>query len=167
MKGAPEEKLYEAVKLCRKYGIQSNYYLMLGFPTETKKDIDDTLTIGIKTKVDFIGVHITQIIPGSPLYEIALKENKITKDTLDQYIKGDLGTDFFEVFPKYVPDGMKLEDLEQARKTAYRKFFINPGWIYRRIASYFKHPDRLFRDINVFRMGIYVLITGHTKSAPS
>jgi len=166
-KYAPEKKIYEAVKLCRKLGIQSNFYLMLGFPTETKEDIKDTLEIGIKTKVDLIGIHITQIIPGSPLYDLAIKEGKISEQTVDKYILGEMGTDFFKVFPKYIPDGMTLDDLEQARKIAYRKFFINPGWIFRRVKSYFRHPDRLVRDISLIKLGIYVLIHGYTKSAPS
>ncbi|MFA5358750.1 MAG: radical SAM protein [Patescibacteria group bacterium] len=166
-KRVPEEKLFEAVKLCRRYGMQSNFYLMLGFPTETKKDLEDTVNIGVRTKVDFIGLHVTQIIPGSRLYDLAIKEGKMSNDLLDQYIRGELGNNFFEVFPKYIPDGLTIKDLEAARTLAYRKFFINPGWWYRRIRSYFKHPDRLVKDWKQFRLGIYVLIHGHTKSAAS
>jgi len=166
-KPAPERKLKEAVNLCRKLGIQSNFYLMLGFPTETWREIDDTINIGSRIKADFIGIHLTQIIPGSRLYELAIKEGKIKKDTIDRYIRGELGNDFFEVFPKYVPDGLTLEDLKKARKIAYRKFFLNPGWIYRRVASYFKFPQKAIKDLRLVKQGLYVLTHGHTISAPS
>ena len=125
------------------------------------------MKIGIRTKVDFIGVHITQIIPGSELYNVALKEGKISGDTLDLYIQGKLGADFFDVFPKYIPDGLSMDDLKKARTLAYRKFFLNFGWVSRRILSYFRHPERFYRDISVFKMGVHVLIHGHTQSAPS
>lgn len=166
-KMVPEKKLYETVKLCRKYGIQSNFYLMLGFPTETWEDIKDTINVGVKTKVDFVGLHITQIIPGSELYNLAIREGKMSPKLLDKYIKGELGENFFEVFPKYVPDGMTIRDLERARTIAYRKFFFNPGWILRRLISYPKHFDRFLRDCRTFFLGVYVLVYGHTKSAAS
>jgi radical SAM superfamily enzyme YgiQ (UPF0313 family) len=166
-KAVPEKKLYETVRLCRKYGIQSNFYLMLGFPTETQKDLEDTINVGVKTKVDFVGFHITQIIPGSRLYGQAIKEGKMSGKDLDRYIRGEMGENFFNVFPKYIPDGMTIEDLQKARTIGYRKFFLNPGWIYRRIASYFDHPDRFGRDLRTFGLGLYVLIRGHTKSAAS
>lgn len=166
-KAVPEKKIHEAVAFCRKYGIQSNMYLMLGFPTETWKDLEDTINIGVKSKVDFVGLHITQIIPGSKLYDLAIKEGKMSPNLLDQYTRGELGENFFEVFPKYIPDGLTIEDLKKVRTIAYRKFFFNLGWIYRRITSYFEHPDRLVRDLKTFKLGLYVLAYGHTKSAAS
>lgn len=62
----------------KKHNIIPIYSFMIGFPTETKKEILDTCKAMVKLKKDnkrakFHGISVYTPYPGTPLYELALK----------------------------------------------------------------------------------------------
>ena len=50
------EEIKDAVSLCRKYGIVTNFFLMVGFPTETHEEIQETVEIGKKSGADMVAI---------------------------------------------------------------------------------------------------------------
>lgn len=119
-----DSQLYRAFKICRELGITTNAFLMAGFPTETKKDLRQTWDFCFKAKPDIIGIHITVILPGSPIFDTAVKEGKIKPDVWRRYARGEIKDQ-----PVYVPDGLTLEDLEDFQRSLYRRFYFRPGWL--------------------------------------
>jgi radical SAM superfamily enzyme YgiQ (UPF0313 family) len=163
-----EDQIRNAINWCRKFDIRSSIFLMLGFPTETKKEIDDTVSFGAKFDPDFIGVHITIPLPGSKVFEEAKKDKIIDKNLIDKYARGKLGKKgFVGVWPIYIPKGLTAQDLFNARKQTYRKFYLRPKWIWRRILSYLRSIENLKHDLTLIRTGVYVLIHGKTQNAPT
>ncbi|MCX9011219.1 MAG: radical SAM protein [Candidatus Methanoperedens sp.] len=161
-KGVRDKDIINATNLCRKYGIESNFYLMMGFPTETKEDLKATGDIGIRTKADIIGIHLTKILPGSKLFDIAVNEGKIDKDITDKFIRGEIGTDWTSAWPTYIPEGLTINDLIDAKKSAYRRFYFRFGWMLQR---YYSKPIRIISDLKHLRVAANVLLFGATKSA--
>lgn len=166
-KAVSNEAAFKAIKLCRKFGIQSSVFLMLGFPTETKNELYDTVNFARTSGCDLIGVHITVPLPGSELFESAILEGVIEKDVIDKYARGELGDGFRNVWPVYVPKGLSLGDLEEARKQAYRRFYLSPAWIMRRIKRDLTSFKGLKEDIGMLRVGLHVLLKGSTPTAYS
>lgn len=162
-----DEQIFTAIRLCRKHGIHTNILLMLGFPTETEKEIKDTINFAAKAKADLMGIRITVVMPGSRLFEEAKREGIIDKDVIDQYARGVLGKGFKNVWPLYIPKGLTREKLFEARKKTYRRFYLDPAWILRRIFLYLRSWKRLKEDIKLIRIGIYTLMHGTTRRAMS
>ncbi|MBL8800659.1 MAG: cobalamin-dependent protein [Planctomycetes bacterium] len=68
-KGLTVEKIQAAAKLNREVGMYFKYFLMFGFPQETKKDHKLTEYIVTSTRPDSICVSLLQPIPGTEIYE--------------------------------------------------------------------------------------------------
>jgi len=158
-----EGEIKKAVHLCKKYKILSNFFLMLGHPTETKEEIEETIKIGNRAKADAIGVHITRPMPGSDLFEIAIKEGQVNRTVIDDYASGKLGKRFRENFPVYVPVGMSKTFLLKMRKRAYRKFYLSPQFILRRIRIWLTVKGRFKEDLKLFKIAPGILMRGGSK----
>jgi radical SAM superfamily enzyme YgiQ (UPF0313 family) len=143
------EEIQKATELCWKNGIAPDWYLMLGFPTETRKELYETVNFPLKVKPhpNIIGVHITTPLPGAPIFELALDEGIIPPDVIDKFVKGDLGEGYKDVWPYYVPKGLTLEELKTARKRAYTQFYFRPEYMVKRIIHDLKSLVRLKKDI--------------------
>ncbi|MFH1459862.1 MAG: radical SAM protein [Candidatus Omnitrophota bacterium] len=162
-KKVDDQQITKAVELCRKYRIMSNLFLMVGFPTETRKEMLDTVKIGSKVKADVIGIHITMPFPGTEVFNYAIKHKMIPEDIIDKYASGELGKGFRGIWPLFIPKGSTLEDLVNIKKMAYRRFFINPMWLLRRIRIWFLIPRRFKEDLKLFKIAFYVFMRGGTK----
>ncbi len=133
--------------LCRRYGIEPDAFLMLGFPTENKKEMEDTVNFGQKYQPNMIGVHLTLPLPGSLLWEELIIKDPQFKKMIDSYIKGELGEGFRNNWPKYIPDGLSLEDLILARNQAQRRFYLRPSYVFYRLKKDLTSLSGLKKDI--------------------
>lgn len=163
-KNITDAQIRKAMHLCWKYGIQSNIFMMLGFPTETMKEVEDSINYPVQTGADIMGIHITWPQPGSPLYDQAIKEGLVSKSVVDDFVNGKLGNDFSSFWPLYVPKGLTLKDLTEAKKRAYRKFYLRPDWFLRRLQWYFRTPDKFTQDLKEIKAAISAFLTGSTSS---
>jgi radical SAM superfamily enzyme YgiQ (UPF0313 family) len=68
-KGINREDAIQKILICRKLGIQSAAFLMLGHPMETDTDIDDTLSFIFESKVNLISVSPLTPYPGTSLFK--------------------------------------------------------------------------------------------------
>lgn len=148
-KNTLDKEIQKANELCWKNRIAPDWYLMLGFPTESLKEINDTINfpLQIKPNPNIIGVHITAPLPGSPLFDYAIKENIIPPNIIDKFINGELGEGYKDVWPYYVPKGLTLEALKTARSQVYRRFYFRPKYLIKRIIQDFGSLVSLKKDI--------------------
>lgn len=158
-KGFTNDQAIHAFSLCKKFGISTEAYLMVGFPTETAEDLCSTVNFSGQLGAKTIGVHIAQILPGSDLFKLALKEGKITSGVYDQYAKGELKGSL----PAYIPEGLTLKDLQNARRQAYKKFYFNPKFIISRLAKDLHSFNGLKNDVN---MALKLSSEGKTAAEP-
>ena len=162
-KWVKEEDIRQACDICRDNKIMSNLFLMLGFPSETKEDIKKTVQIGNRVRTDCVGVHITRPMPGSPLFTQAIEEGKVKETVIDDYALGKHGKGFRDNYPYYVPNGLTLEDLVEAKKKAYRSFYLSPQWMWRRIMVWLTIPGRFKDDLKLFKIAPYILWHGGSR----
>lgn len=153
-KGITDKQISETTKMCWCEGIEPDHYLMLGHPTETKQELQDTINCPLKFKPNIIGVFITMPLPGSPLFDQAVKEGTIDKDVIDKFIKGEYGQGYQGCWPYYIPNGLTLSELIEARNLTYRKFYFRPGYILQRAVRDFTSFVKIKRD---FKEGVSLL----------
>lgn len=148
-KKVSDKEIFKAVKMCYTNDILPDFYLMIGFPTEGKKEIEDTVNFSLKLSPppNTIGIHLTIPLPGSIIYDQAIKEGSIPKNIIDKYIAGDYGERFNECWPVYVGKGLTLDYMKEAQARGYRKFYYRPQYIMRRLLTDWKTPWRLKQDI--------------------
>jgi len=158
-KNFTNDQAIRAFRLCKKLDILTEAYLMLGFPTETMEDLYYTANFPAELGADIIGVHITQILPGSDLLALAVKEGKIALDVYDQYAKGELKGSL----PVYVPEGLSLRILQNARKQAYRRFYFRPQFLVSRLTKDLHSLKELRNDI---RVALKLCLEGKTAAEP-
>jgi anaerobic magnesium-protoporphyrin IX monomethyl ester cyclase len=157
-------QVVHAIKWCKKYRITPTLFLMMGFPEEKRRELEQTGNYGLRVKADGIGVHLTVPMPGSEIFDYAVKEGTIDKDVVDLFIKGELGEGFRGVWPIYVPEGLSLKVLQKARDRAHRLFYFRPSYITRR----FVRNLSCFRQFKAdMRIALSLLRKGRTETAIS
>ena len=169
-KGIWDNQIYNALKICNKYSSSLNVQLALviGFPTETKEEMEETIMFGQKlirmgiNCVELIAIMLAVPLPGAELFEIGVKEEKIAKNIIDQYIHGNLGDGFRDNWPVYIPDGITLEQMNIFRKRGYRSFYFNPYYIKRRLSRDIKSWEAIKKD---FVEAISIITSGRSKAS--
>jgi len=130
-KGITVEQAHNAFELCRKFGIISLSYFMLGNPTETQEDIDMTMQFIRKCQADYAHISITTPFPGTELYRMGLQQGLFERD----YWR-DFAVNPDENFqPPAWTENFTQEQLEDMRQQAYRAFYSRPNRLIRQLLA--------------------------------
>jgi len=92
-------KAEEIAIAARKAGIKTKAFFMLGIPGETKEEMNMTLDMARKLKVDWACFNVTTPLPGTELYEICKDKHYIDGDMLPgniEYTTGRINTKEFD-----------------------------------------------------------------------
>ncbi|GAB6905321.1 putative enzyme [Desulfosarcina cetonica] len=163
-KGVSEKKILEAIRITNKNNIVSGMFLMMGFPTEGKKELKDTIKFASKADPSVIGVHLTKPMPGAKIYYQAIKEGVIPDNTIDLYAQGEMGEGFVENWPVYIPKGMTKKKLEQYKKIAILLFYFRPRWLFKNAGRYMKNKNLFWFDFN---KAISIFLRGQSRESMS
>jgi radical SAM superfamily enzyme YgiQ (UPF0313 family) len=167
-KKVDDKEIYDAIQLCKKYRIQTWLFLMVGFPSETKEDVEDTVQIGRKMGADFVGIHLTIPYPGTKIYDYALEKNLIDHDLFDKFAQGiewDDKETFNDRWPYLIPDGLTHHYMVASKKRAYRNHYLRPQWALSRLRHWLISSDRFKADLKLMKMAPQALLMGVTKTA--
>jgi radical SAM superfamily enzyme YgiQ (UPF0313 family) len=105
-----------AIQQCRKYGIFVEGSFMIGLPTETRQELQQTIDFIEKNKLDNVFTKVYKPYPSTELYEYCIK-NKLMKrpETLEQWIEfSNLSEGNINV--SSVPTPVLLKALSKANK---------------------------------------------------
>lgn len=72
-KGETLESMGNAIEVLRKAGIQSHAFFMIGFPGETRQDIQMSKDFIAQYRPDYVEVNIVTPYPGTELWEFTMK----------------------------------------------------------------------------------------------
>jgi radical SAM superfamily enzyme YgiQ (UPF0313 family) len=70
------------VKDIKSAGLNVTAYFIVGYPGETKEDLQKTLKFIKKNNFDFVSMHNFQPIPGTPVYEFLVRSGEINEGLL-------------------------------------------------------------------------------------
>ena len=85
--GITVEQNYKAVELLNRYGIMANASFVIGSPDETMDEMLDTLAFIKKSGVGLFDVYNLTPFPGTPVWEIALRQGFVSEDENMQWEK--------------------------------------------------------------------------------
>ncbi len=136
----------EVFESCRRHDINIACYFMIGHPTETKEELQETQDMILNSDIDVLGLSIPIPFPGSTLYDIAKKEGIIDEDIIDQFADKKLGEGYAGIYPVYVAEGMPYEYVSQVMRDINRKFYVNFKTFWSRLKQDISSFERLKTD---------------------
>lgn len=85
------ETIIHAYDLLHQHGFRSNAYYMLGFPTETRGEIFETIEVCRRLNAHIDSVSIFQPYPGQPLTDFCIQRGYITgKERIPSFTEGSI-----------------------------------------------------------------------------
>ncbi len=148
-KGITLKQAEDAVKVAKDAGVDVLTSFILGFPGETRKEIDKTINFSIKLNADYSQFSILTPFPGTPIYHELKEKNLIDTEKWDQYT-------VLKSVIKYEKLGLSKSMVERQLAKAYLKFYTRPSYLLKH-----KHMFKVIMGI-VLRSFIMPKIKGST-----
>ncbi len=122
-KGTTLEQIRTAVRAAQDAGLRVSTPFMFGIPGETYEEGLATIDFAVKLNPDMANFHAITPFPGTYLY-----------DNLERFgsISGDL-TDFTYQGAAFIPKTMTREDIQKLRQTAFRRFYLRPSFMLKKL----------------------------------
>lgn len=121
----------------RELGIGTNAYYVIGNPTETRQEIEQTIRLAQELNSDSIQVHFYTPYPGSKAWE---RYKNLIGDV-------DSREMFHYATPKFVLSEVPVEDLVKLRSAFYRRYILRPQFAVDHLRKhwrfYLHNPDIL------------------------
>lgn len=141
------ENIEPAIQLCRKVGIRSSVYFLIGLPWESRETFEKSKAFARQLDPDFIEFFYTYPFYGTEFYDEAVRQGLLREGELPKagYNQPALPT-------KY----LSLDELRPMRREALRSFYLRPRYILRTLAAnpsptvlknYFIYGLRQLRDL--------------------
>lgn len=124
------EQARNAVKWSKKAGLDVFSSFIIGFPGETREDMQETVDFIKSLEIDYPKINLLVPYPGSEVYETIIKDRPDMSKEWDKYTSFSSMT---ENEPVYVPDGISAQDLKVLHKNAYKQIYLRPAFILRHI----------------------------------
>lgn len=134
-------QIKNTVRMCKKVGIQTDGFFMLGLPGESEEHAKRTIDFAKSLWLDYAQFYLTTPYPGTELYRIAfdygiLNMNEFEWKKFDQYGYDD---------PIYIPYGRTAKELKRTQKKAWIEFYMRPSYIIKNILKIKSFTDLKLR----------------------
>ncbi len=111
----------EKIKLINKKGIDVTAFFIIGYPTETRETIEQTIKFATELEIKRAHFSLFLPLPGTEATEMLKKEGRLGK------------VDWSKMFYTKVvvpPVGMTPDEVKSLQRKAYLKFYLRPQIIY-------------------------------------
>jgi len=140
-KGETIEEIIDAVKMSKKIGFHVSATFIYGLPTETHKDRVSSMDLSRDLDIDMVRFNNATPYPGTELYEIAKKENKLYVQGLYENfnsVSTFIENPFKKIPFSYIPDGNSEAKIRSDILLSYLLFYLN----FKKIKKVFNNPDQ-------------------------
>jgi anaerobic magnesium-protoporphyrin IX monomethyl ester cyclase len=121
-KGITLKQAETAVRSAKDVGIEVLTSYILGFPGETRKEMDETIDFSIKLNPDYSQYSILTPFPGTPVYYDLKKKKLIDTENWNKYT-------VMKPVIKYEALGLSKKMVERKLAQAYIKFYSRPKYL--------------------------------------
>lgn len=128
-------QVHETIRLTNKVGIPIKGLFMMGYPTETKETLMDTIRLAMSLKMDYLAVSIVTPYPGTQLYEYCKEHNMLKRKGWDNYDVLQLRHEAIKL------EHISLEELLSYTIKINRDFMMRPSYFVRMLI---RHPAKAF-----------------------
>lgn len=129
-KGITHAQARQAFAAAKAAGIETLAYFMIGLPGETASTLHRTLQFARELDPDYIHFSLLIPFPGTPVYALGRERGIIPGDPWREFARNP-SPDFK---PPLWIENLSAEELRRALHKLYRRFYLRPGYLFRRIA---------------------------------
>lgn len=148
------EKMRSIVKKANSLGLWTYATFVIGFPEETRRDINDVITYANSLHLDFEIFYLAQPHLGSDLYDIYKKNGFLNEKNAQNY--HTLGESLFGT--KYL-SAKELSEIRNQAASMYTKFhlrhFLNPKYIIQEVIPKMASPSKFAYFIHLSYSIVY------------
>lgn len=145
--------LIEAKKIlthAKNNGFEIYLDFMIGAPGETKEDVFKTISFATELDPDYVQFAVTTPYPETDLYRMGLEKKVFEKD----YWREFASKPYKEFKPMLYNENLTAEQLADLLDIAYRKFYLRPKYILRRLTDIKSFLDLLYKAKAAFKLFI-------------
>ncbi len=108
---------------CKELGIESKGFFTIGYPTETKDEIEETIRFALDLEASDARFMVVRAFPETRLYADMLAKG-FTHEQLDTYHQFETGGEHvkYHVMNIHSLNGMPMEELDEYVRKAYERF---------------------------------------------
>jgi len=117
-KNLPQEVIFRGVGILKKHGFKPAGNFILGYPGETKEEMEETIRLALKLKLSAAAFAPFIPLPGSYATNKLMEEGELPKDFDFSQIDLDCVL--------YAPKGMTKKEVDDMRRKAVFRFNIQP-----------------------------------------
>jgi radical SAM superfamily enzyme YgiQ (UPF0313 family) len=122
-KGTTLEQIRTAVRTAQDVGLKVSTPFMFGIPGETFEEGLQTIEFAVALNPDMANFHAITPFPGTYLY-----------DNMDRFgTVSDELSDFTYQGAAFIPNTMTRDDIHRLRQIAFRKFYLRPSFLFRKL----------------------------------
>jgi len=128
-KGINLDHAKRVIQATRDRGIVTLGYFMIGNPSETREQIEETFRYASSVALDFAHISITTPFPGTELYRMGLEQGLYDHDYWREFAR-DPRPDFV---PRVWDERFSREELVELMRQGYRRFYTRPRYLFRSV----------------------------------
>ena len=131
-------KIRKAMEDAKRAGLDTFGFFILGLPGETEDTLKETIRFSKSLPFDMVKYDILVPYPGTPCYKELLAENRIRTTDWSKYLCHGLDEPVFD------HPNLRWETLSFYYKKAFRDFYLDPRFIWRRFFRSLRMGDLWF-----------------------
>lgn len=125
-KGFQVEDVRRAFRWTHEAGMEARGTFVLGLPGDDLASMHDTVELAVEIEADYASFQLLTPYPGTELWDDAERLGTFLSRDLDRYTIWN---------PVWVPTGLTSAELTHAHQRAYRRFYLRPGYVLRRLRA--------------------------------
>lgn len=138
-KGITLKQAEDAVKSAKNAGLEVLTSFILGFPGETREEMDKTIDFSIKLNADYSQYSILTPFPGTPIYRELKKKKLIDTENWNKYT-------VLKSVIKYEELGLSKKLVQRKLTQAYLKFYSRPKYLLQHRYMFKVMLDTIYRS---------------------
>ncbi len=124
------DQVRRAVRLAKRYDMDTLGEFMIGSPGESSREVSDTLGFAVELELDYVLFNITTPYPGTELYRMGMERG--------------LFDDFWQAFARDPVSNARLrfwtesfseEELRALIRKVYKRYYVRPRYVMKRISK--------------------------------
>ena len=124
-------------RTARAHGIETACTVIFGHPDETRADMQQSVHFVQDCAVDYVEFHLMVLIPGTHLFDQALREGKVQADIFDRFMRGEAA------YPEYTPSDLTPAEMREIHRRAVRQFYFRPRYLRQALGRLRRRPGDL------------------------
>jgi radical SAM superfamily enzyme YgiQ (UPF0313 family) len=128
-KNITKEQVIRAVKMAKEVGLETNACFMLALPTDTEETMHNTIDFALELDPDIARFTIAVPFPGTEFYDSLEEKGLIHNRNWDDYHFHKMHSG------AYSHPNLDWDMIYNYYNLAYKKFYLRPGYICRRLLS--------------------------------